>query len=157
MPLCLPANFWCKQIANCFHSSFSVCALPSLPRRINALPVVFFCCGSYGSFWSLCQKSSVFFDYATELNPCCQQDLFPFMQPSSGRPQTDVRQSNHVLIHTRKGSSNFNELLSSLAGDLVAHLSSRDIPNNDAGEEEDFSIVHDDSYDENAVGDKLSV
>ena len=79
------------------------------------------------------------------------------MQPSSGRPQTDVRQSNPVLIHTRKGSSNFNELLSSLAGDLVAHLSSRDIPNNDAGEEEDFSIVHDDSYDENAVGDKLSV
>jgi hypothetical protein len=96
-------------------------------------------------------------DYATELNPCCQQDLFPFMQPSSGRPQTDVRQSNPVLIHTRKGSSNFNELLSSLAGDSVAHLSSRDIPNNDAGEEEDFSIVHDDSYDENAVGDKLSV
>ncbi len=72
-------------------------------------------------------------DYATELNPCRQQDLFPFIQSTTGRPQTDVRQSNPVLIHTRKGSLNFNELLCSLAGDSVAHLSSRDIPNNDAG------------------------
>ena len=85
--------------------------------------------------------------------------FFPFMQSSTGCLQTDVRQSNPVLIqHTSNGSSNFNKLLSSLvAGDSVAHLSSRDIPNNDACEEEDFPIVHDDSYDKSAVGGKLSV
>jgi hypothetical protein len=94
-------------------------------------------------------------DYATKLNPCRQQDLlFPSIQSSTGCPQTDVRQSNPGFIYTRNGSSNFNELLTSLSRDLVAHLS---IPNNDAGDEEDFPIVHDDSNDESAVGNKLSV
>ncbi len=96
-------------------------------------------------------------DYVTELNPCHQQDLFPFMQSSTGCPQTDVRQSNPVFMRTRKGSLNFNQLLSSLAGDSVAHLSSRDIPYDDADKEEDVPIVRDDSYDESAVGNKLSV
>ena len=98
-----------------------------------------------------------YLDYATELNPCCQQDLFPFMQSSTGCQQTDVRQSNPDLIHTRKGPSNFNKLLSFLARDSAAHLSSRDIPYDDADKEEDVPIVRDDSYDESAVGNKLSV
>jgi hypothetical protein len=167
IPLCLPANSWPKQVANCFHS-FSVCAffMTSRSRKGFAFSPEKDQCTSCGRFVvagpmglsrHFARNPWCYLDYATELNPCCQQDLFPFMQSSTGCQQTDVRQSNPDLIHTRKGPSNFNKLLSFLARDSAAHLSSRDIPHKDAGEEEDFPIVHDDSYDESAVGDKLSV
>ena len=164
IPLCLPANFWCEQVANCFHS-FPVCAffMTSRSRKGFAFSPEKDQCtscgrtvvaGPMGLSRHFARNPQCSLDYATERNPCRQQDIFLSMQASTGRPQTDVRQSNPDFIHTRNGSSNFNELLSSLSGDSVAHLSSREITNDDAGEEEDFPIAHDDSYDESAVGNK---
>ena len=164
IPLCLPANFWCEQVANCFHS-FPVCAffMTSRSRKGFAFSSEKDQCtscgrtvvaGPMGLSRHFARNPQRSLDYATERNPCRQQDIFPSMQASTGRPQTDVRQSNPDFIHTRNGSSNFNELLSSLSGDSVAHLSSREITNDDAGEEEDFPIAHDDSYVESAVGNK---
>lgn len=96
-------------------------------------------------------------DYASELNPTRQQVLFPSMESSTNRRHNDGRLSNFDYIHSMNGALKVNEMLSSLSEDTDVLLPSKDIPNDDdAVDEEDFPVAHDDSYDESAVCNQLS-
>ena len=62
----------------------------------------------------------------------------------------DGRQSEADYIHTISGSSNVNNLLA-----LPSEYASKDIPNNDDAEKEDFLIAHDDAYDGSVAANTL--
>ena len=57
-------------------------------------------------------------------------------------PVDDGRQSEAAFIHTISGSLNVNNLLA-----LPSEYASKDIPNKDDAEDDDFPISHDDAYD----------
>ena len=61
---------------------------------------------------------------------------------STVSPVDDGRQSEAAFIHTISGSLNVNNLLA-----LPSEYASKDIPNKDDAEDDDFPISHDDAYD----------
>ena len=86
----------------------------------------------------LCSK-----DYEAQLNPRCQQALFPsILSCTTVYPVDDGRQSEADFIHTTGGSSNVNELLAFPSECVIGN-----IPNRDDAEEDNFPISHDDAYD----------
>ena len=71
------------------------------------------------------------------------------LSSATGHPVDAGRQSKVDFIHTESGSLNVNQLLA-----LPSECTSKDIPNNNDAEEEDFPIVaHDDAYDGSVAAD----
>ena len=143
-----------QNFYHCCHS-FSIDsvakALPFLPRRFNALHVVvsslqvLIGLSSHLARSPLCSK-----DYEAQLNPRRQQVLFPSMMLSSTvSPVDDGRQSEADFIHIISSSSTMNDLLASLPSEYA----SKDIPNKDDAEVDDFPISHDDAYDRSVASD----
>ena len=86
----------------------------------------------------LCSK-----DYEAQLNPRCQQVLFPsILSCTTVSPVDDGRQSEADFMHTTGGSSNVNELLAFSSEYVIGN-----IPNQDDAELDNFPISHDDAYD----------
>ena len=70
---------------------------------------------------------------------------------STVSPVDDGRQSEAAFIHTISGCSLIvNNLLA-----LPSEYASKDIPNNDDAEKEDFLIAHDDAYDGSVAANTL--